>query len=82
MGAKMQHKRAPMTVSMDRETSDRLRRYANQRHSTISQCIIDWIWREPVKDEPAPDNAVIPDQHGLNLEAAGQEQPGNEGGKQ
>ena len=58
MATRERHERAPMTISLDPETNDRLRRYARQRHSTVSQIITDWIWMEPVKDEPAPAKAA------------------------
>ena len=54
----MQRKRAPMTISVDSETGDRLRRYANQRHSTVSQIVTDWIWMEAVKNGPAETKAA------------------------
>ena len=58
MAKRERHERAPMTISLDPETNDRLRRYARQRHSTVSQIITDWIWMEPVKYEPAPAKAA------------------------
>ena len=58
MAKRERHARVPMTISLDPETNDRLRRYARQRHSTVSQIITDWIWREPVKYEPAPAKAA------------------------
>ena len=58
MAKRERHERAPMTISLDPETNERLRRYARQRHSTVSQIITDWVWSQNVKDEPAPAEAA------------------------
>lgn len=41
--------RLNLTVAPD--TKDRLRAYADERHTTVSQAITDWIWRTPLDME-------------------------------
>lgn len=33
------------------ETKERLQLYAIQHHTTVSQAITDWIWRQPVEKQ-------------------------------
>ncbi len=42
-----------MTLSFSAETKNRLRAYAEQNHTTVSQAITDWIWAQPVQQAPA-----------------------------
>lgn len=37
-------RRHGVTLSLDRETDNRLRSYAKKRHTTISQAVTDWLW--------------------------------------
>lgn len=46
-------------LSLDEDTADRLRAYARQKHSNVSQIITDWIWIQPVEPEPAEDDLPI-----------------------
>lgn len=46
-----------MTLSFSAETKSRLRAYAEQKHTTVSQAITDWIWSQPVQQAPAPGQA-------------------------
>lgn len=41
-----------MSLSFDQATKDRLRAYAEARHTSVTQAITDWIWRQPVKPPP------------------------------
>lgn len=33
-----------VSISLDKETKERLQQYAVQKHSSVSQVITDWIW--------------------------------------
>lgn len=46
--------KATMTLSFSEETKSRLRTYAEQRHTTVSQAITDWIWAQPIQESPIP----------------------------
>lgn len=48
-------KKETMTLSFSAETKDRLRTYAEQNHTTVSQAITDWIWAQPVRQAPIPE---------------------------
>lgn len=43
-------KKETMTLSFSTETKERLRTYAEQNHTTVSQAITDWIWAQPIKN--------------------------------
>lgn len=49
--------KATMTLSFSAETKSRLRTYAEQRHTTVSQAITDWIWAQPIQESPIPGQA-------------------------
>lgn len=42
-----------INISVSPDTKERLKEYANMKHTTISQAITDWIWRQPLKSENA-----------------------------
>ena len=42
--------KATMNISISHDTKKRLQDYAEQHHTTISQAITDWIWRQPVEE--------------------------------
>lgn len=44
--------KATMTLSFSEETKSRLRAYAEQNHTTVSQAITDWIWSQDVQQPP------------------------------
>lgn len=54
MAKRERHEHVPITISLAPEINQRLRRYASQRHSTVSGLITQWILDQPVKDEPVP----------------------------
>ena len=39
-----------INISVSRDTKERLKEFAAQNHTTISQAITDWIWKEPVHE--------------------------------
>lgn len=43
-------KKGKLTLSIDASTRDRLAQYAKDHHTSISQAITDWIWRQKVSD--------------------------------
>ena len=47
-------KKGPQKVALNihilPETKERLQLYAEQHHTTVSQAITDWIWRQPVEE--------------------------------
>ncbi len=34
----------PVSISIDPETHERLIKLSNEKHSTVSQIVTDWIW--------------------------------------
>lgn len=40
-----------INISISPDTAERLRQYAWEHHSTVSQAITDWIWSAKVKKE-------------------------------
>lgn len=48
--------KSTMTLSFSHETKARLKAYAEQRHTTVSQAITDWIWAQPVKEDSHGDD--------------------------
>lgn len=45
----MAKKRINISVSLD--TEKRLKQYALEKHTTVSQAITDWIWSTDIKPE-------------------------------
>ena len=43
--------KATMNISISHDTKKRLQDYAEQHHTTISQAITDWIWRQQVEEQ-------------------------------
>jgi len=43
-----------VNISITEDTAERLKQYAFERHTTVSQAITDWIWREKVKFSNLP----------------------------
>lgn len=41
-------KKAPMNLYFSIDTRARLRQYAENHHTTVSQAITDWIWEQEV----------------------------------
>ncbi len=41
-------------LSMDPATKARLRKYAIQKHSNVSQLVTDWIWSVSVDEDDEP----------------------------
>lgn len=46
-------KKKKRTLSIDADTDERLRKYADIRHSTVSQLVTDWIWQIQLPEEQA-----------------------------
>lgn len=40
-----------MNISVSPDTAERLRQYAWEHHSSVSQAVTDWIWSAKVKNE-------------------------------
>lgn len=40
-----------VNISVDESTLERLKQYAYEQHTNVSQAITDWIWRQKVKGE-------------------------------
>lgn len=41
-----------MNISVDESTAERLKQYAQDHHTTVSQSITDWIWKQKVSESP------------------------------
>ena len=57
MARSSKNRTATLFLSLDPETKERLRAYADQNHTSISQAITDWIWKQPVR---AGQNGPVP----------------------
>ena len=44
-------KKEQMTLSFTQDTKDRLREYAEEKHTNVSQLITQWIWSVELKSE-------------------------------
>ncbi len=44
-------KSATILLTMEPESRDRLREHAAQRHTSVSQLVVDWVWNTPLRDE-------------------------------
>lgn len=40
-----------VNISVTTDTAERLKQYAWEHHSTVSQAVTDWIWSAKVKNE-------------------------------
>ncbi len=40
-----------VNISITEETAERLKQYAYEHHTTVSQAITDWIWKQKVTCE-------------------------------
>lgn len=40
-----------VNISVSPDTAERLRQYAWEHHSSVSQAVTDWIWSAKVKNE-------------------------------
>ena len=40
-----------INISLSPDTADRLKQYAWEHHTNVSQAITDWIWAAKVKNE-------------------------------
>ena len=47
----MRNKTAQITLSLDPETKERLRLYAQENRKSVSQAITDMIWAVPLRAE-------------------------------
>ena len=43
--------RKKVNLSLEPETAERLKQYADEHHTTVSGAITAWIWSVKVKDE-------------------------------
>lgn len=48
-----------MNISVSEETAERLRQYAYEHHTSVSQAITDWVWGQKVKFENLPGQAKL-----------------------
>ena len=47
----MRTRTATLVLSVDPETKERLKVYAQQNRKSISQAVTDWAWTLPIKKE-------------------------------
>lgn len=40
-----------VNLSLDEDTAERLKQYAFENHTTVSQTVTDWVWAAKVKGE-------------------------------
>lgn len=50
-----------ITISVDDDTAQRLKQYAADYHTTVSQAVTDWIWTEysPTPQQPHPPDILV-----------------------
>ena len=48
-----------VNISITQDTSERLKQYAYEHHTNVSQAITDWIWSEKVKNANLPGQQKI-----------------------
>ena len=39
------------SISLSRDTAERLGRHAAERHTSVSQLITDWVWQASLSDD-------------------------------
>lgn len=42
-------KKVRVNISITLDTAERLKQYASEHHTNVSQAITDWIWSEELK---------------------------------
>lgn len=42
--------KVPVNLSVSPDTKERLKVIAEQKHTTVSQLVTDWVWAQPVKE--------------------------------
>ena len=47
----MRTRTATLVLSVDPETKERLKVYAQQNRKSISQAVTDWAWTLPIKED-------------------------------
>lgn len=47
-----------MNISVDESTAERLKQYAKDKHSTVSQIVTDFIWKQKVSESPKGQTSV------------------------
>ena len=47
----MKEKRVQMTLTFTQDTKDRLREYADEHRTSVSQAITNWIWATQLRAE-------------------------------
>ena len=50
-GARNMANKKRINISVTQDTEERLKQYAFENHTTVSQAITDWIWKTKVKNE-------------------------------
>ena len=45
-----EQKKMRINISITPDTAERLKQYAYENHTNVSQAITDWIWSEKVKN--------------------------------
>ena len=50
-----------VNISLSEDTIERLKQYAWEHHTTVSQAITDWIWSARVKNEQIRGQQCIKD---------------------
>ena len=48
-----------INISLSPDTADRLKQYAWEHHTNVSQAITDWIWSAKVKNEQSRGQQTI-----------------------
>ena len=48
-----------ITISVSPDTEERLKQYAFENHTNVSQAITDWIWSAKVKNENVRGQQVL-----------------------
>ena len=49
-----------VNLSLTPDTAERLKQYAFENHTTVSQSVTDWIWKAKIKNEQVRGQRSIP----------------------
>jgi len=48
-----------VNISITPDTAQRLKQYAYEHHTTVSQAITDWIWKQKITFENLPGQSKL-----------------------
>jgi hypothetical protein len=55
----MKKKQFKVSLSLTPDTAERLKQYAADHHTTMTQAVTDWIWKQKVSESPMKGQMTI-----------------------